>query len=123
MISSPLALVMVQKVLLRNLVTVRSAYVLADVEDSRNINTTDPSTGVTVVDLVLLGRDFHFDPTDTTTAHDGTSCLVSGEGHRYKLASGTDVFAYAVLNIPTATPPGSPVLGDATWSPRQTDAY
>src|SRR6266705_3553261 len=65
------------------------------------------------VAMLLLGRVFHYDHTDTTTAHDGTSCLVSADGLRYKLAVGTDVFAYAVINNTTSVPPGSPTLGDA----------
>lgn len=101
------------KVLLRNLLTARMAYVLADAEDSRNLVAVDPATAAVIVDLVFLGRDFHYDPTDTTTAHDGTSCLVSSDGLRYKLAQGTDVFAYAVLDNTIAAPPGSPTIGDA----------
>lgn len=101
------------KSLLRSLVTARMPYVLADSDDSRNLIATDPSTGAIIVDLMLLGRVFHYDPTDTTTAHDGTSCLVSSDGLRYKLALGSDVFAYAVLDNIIATPPVSPTLGDA----------
>ncbi|MGY4288901.1 hypothetical protein ACVWXO_008121 [Bradyrhizobium sp. LM2.7] len=101
------------KTALRNLLVARMAYVLGDAEDSRNLVAIDPATGAVIVDLVLFGRDFHYDPTDTTTAHDGTSCLVSSDGLRYKLAAGTDVFAYSVLDNTIATPPVSPALGDA----------
>jgi len=103
----------VNKTLTRNVLVARMPYVLADAEDSRNLVATDPSTGAIIVDMMLFGRVFHYDPTDTTTAHDGTSCLVSADGKRYKLALGTDVFAYAVLDNTIATPPGSPALGDA----------
>ncbi|MGJ5203647.1 DUF2793 domain-containing protein [Bradyrhizobium sp. HKCCYLR20261] len=98
---------------LRNLLVARMAYVLADVEDSRDLVAVDPSTGATIIDLVLFGRYFHLDATDTTTAHDGTSCLVSSDGLRYKLAAGTDVFAYSVLDNTLSAPPGSPTRGDA----------
>src|SRR5712664_2283897 len=101
------------KTLVRNIFVARMPYVLADAEDSRNLVAVDPSTGAIIVDLLLLGRVFHYDPADTTTAHDGTSCLVSADGLRYKLAVGTDVFAYAVLDNTIATPPVSPTLGDA----------
>src|SRR5690349_9081061 len=101
------------KTLTRNLLTARMPYVLADSDDSRNLIATDPATGALIVDLLLFGRIFHFDPLDTTTAHDGTSCLVSADGLRYRLALGTDVFAYAVLDNSLATPPVSPSLGDA----------
>lgn len=101
------------KTLARNVLVARMPYVLADTDDSRNLIAVDPSTGAIIVDMLLLGRVFHYDPTDTTTVHDGTSCLVSADGLRYKLALGTDVFAYAVLDNTIATPPGSPSLGDA----------
>ena len=101
------------KTLLRNVTVARFPYVIFDTEDSRNIVLTDPSTGAITTDLLFLGRDFHYDPADTTTAHDGTSCLVSADGLRYKLAVGTDVFAYAVLNNTTSTPPVSPTIQDA----------
>jgi hypothetical protein len=99
--------------LLRNVNVARMPYVLFDADDSRTITFTDPTTGAKTIDLLLFGRVFHYDPTDTTTAHDGTSCLVSLDGLRYKLALGSDVFAYAVLDNTIATPPVSPALGDA----------
>jgi Protein of unknown function (DUF2793) len=101
------------KTLLRNVNVARFPYVLFDADDSRNITLIDPSTGAITIDVMLFGRVFHYDPTDTTTAHDGTSCLVSADGLRYKLAVGTDVFAYAVINNTTSVPPVSPTLGDA----------
>lgn len=101
------------KTLARNVLVARMPYVLADTDDSRNLIAIDPSTGAIIVDMLLLGRVFHYDPTDTTTVHDGTTCLVSADGLRYKLALGSDVFAYAVLDNTIATPPGSPALGDA----------
>lgn len=101
------------KTLVRNVFVARMPYVLIDSEDSRNLAAIDPSTGAKIIDIMFLGRVFHYDPTDTTTAHDGTSCLVSADGLRYKLAVGTDVFAYAVLDNTIATPPVSPSIGDA----------
>lgn len=99
--------------LLRNVNVARMPYVLFDADDSRNIILTDPATGAKTIDLLLFGRVFHYDPTDTTTAHDGTSCLVSSDGLRYKLALGTDVFAYAVIDNAVSVPPVSPTLGDS----------
>ncbi|MCK1669446.1 DUF2793 domain-containing protein [Bradyrhizobium sp. 153] len=101
------------KILLRDLLTVRMPYVLADVDSALNLVALDPDTGAAIVDIMFLGRVFHYDPADLTTAHDGTTCLVSAEGRRYKLASGTDVFAYAVLSNALSTPPASPAAGDA----------
>lgn len=99
--------------LVRNIFVARMPYVLADADDMQTIVAVDPTTGAVIVDVLYLGRVFHYDSTDTTTAHDGTTCLVSYDSKRYKLASGTDVFAYSVLNVTTSTPPGSPTVGDA----------
>lgn len=101
------------KTLVRNVLVARFPYCLFDADDSRNIDFVDASTGAITTDVMLFGRVFHYDPTDTTTVHDGTSCLVSADGLRYKLALGTDVFCYAVLDNTIATPPGSPSLNDA----------
>jgi hypothetical protein len=101
------------KTLLRNVNVARFPYVLFDADDSSNIVFTDPATGAVTIDLMLFGRVFHYDPTDTTTAHAWTTCLVSSDGLRYKLAAGTDVFAHAVLDNAISTPPVSPSLGDA----------
>jgi hypothetical protein len=101
------------KTLLRNLAVARMPYVLADSDVVTNLVAIDPSTGASIVDILFLGRVFHYDSTDTTTANDGVSCLVSFEGRRYKLSSSSDVFAFAVLNGTTSTPPGSPTIGDS----------
>ena len=101
------------KALLRNIVTARMPYVLSDSDVVTNLVALDPSTGAAIVDILYLGRVFHYDPTDTTTANDGVSCLVSSDGRRYKLATSTDVFAYAVLDNSISVPPGSPSIGDA----------
>ncbi len=103
----------VSKTLLRNVLVARMPYVLGDAESLSNIIAIDPSTGAVIVDVLLLGRVFHYDASDRTTVADGTTCLVSADGLRYKLALGTDVFCYAVLDNTLATPPVSPALGDA----------
>jgi hypothetical protein len=101
------------KTLLRGMAVARFPYCLADDEDSRELVAVDPATGDVIPDLMFLGRVFHYDPDDSTSAHDGTACLVSSEGKRYKLANGTDVLAWAVLDVTRAAPPASPTLGDA----------
>lgn len=102
----------VNKTQLRNLLAGRYAYVLAAAEDSRNLIVVDPATGVVTPVLVQNGRVYDYDPADSTTAHDGVSCLVSADNKRYKLAAGTDVVAYAVISATVTAPPGSPSLGD-----------
>lgn len=101
------------KTLLRGMAVARFPYCLADDEDSRELVAVDPATGDVIPDLMLLGRVFHYDATDSSTVHDGSTCLVSSEGKRYKLATGTDVLAWAVLDVTRAAPPASPALGDA----------
>lgn len=101
------------KTLLRNVVTARMPYVLADADDVTDLVAVDPDTGSAIVDIVYLGRLFHYDATDVLTAHDGITCLVTSDGRRYKLSDGSDVFAYSVLDNEIATPPGAPTIGDA----------
>src|SRR5882672_7571383 len=101
------------RVLIRNLLTKRSAYVLADGEDVTNLVAVDPSTGAAIIDILLLGRVFHYDSTDVVTANDGVSCLVTFDGRRYKLSSSSEVVAFAVIDNTHAAPPGSPALQDA----------
>lgn len=103
--------------LLRNLLVARMPYVLADGDNPTNLVAVDPSTGAAIVDIAYLGRVFHFDPLDTTTANDGVTCLVSNEGRRFKLATGTDVVVWGVLSKTPTAPPGSPALGDSYLVP------
>lgn len=101
------------KTLLRNAITARMPYVLADADDVTDLVAVDPDTSSAIIDILFLGRLFHYDSTDTTTANDGITCLVTSDGRRYKLSDGSDVFAYSVLDNAIATPPGSPTIGDA----------
>ncbi|WP_211913110.1 DUF2793 domain-containing protein [Tardiphaga alba] len=101
------------KQLLRNAITARMPYVLADDENATDLIAVDPDSGSAVIDMTFLGRLFHYDPTDMVTAHDGVTCLVSAEGRRYKLSDGSDVFCYSVIDRTHTAPPASPSLGDA----------
>jgi len=65
------------KTLLRGMAVARFPYCLADDEDSRELVAVDPATGDVIPDLMLLGRVFHYDATDSSTVHDGSTCLVS----------------------------------------------
>jgi hypothetical protein len=103
------------KTLLRNVAVARMPYVLADDDDVTDLVAIDPDTGAVIVDILFLGRVFHLDDTDTTTANDGISCLVSFDGLRYKLSDQSSVFAYSVLDNTLTSPPSSPsaAIGDA----------
>jgi hypothetical protein len=64
-----------------------------------------------VVVSAANGFTFFYDATDSTTVDDGTTCLVSGNGLRYKATSGARPFQSSALSFETS-PPGSPVVGD-----------
>lgn len=58
------------------------------------------------------GYVYFYDAADTTTADDGLTCLVTGDGRRYKLADASAIAISAVLALQNS-PPGSPTDGDA----------
>lgn len=98
--------------LTRNVLVKRMPYALAPGDNPQTLVETDPTTGAVILDILLLGRVFHYDAADTTTVHDGVTCIVTSGGKRYKLAAGSDVVAYAVLSRDSVDP-GSPSIGDA----------
>lgn len=61
--------------------------------------------------LTIGGILFQLDPADTTSAHDGVSVIVSGDGYRFK--PGQPAFIPSRVLDRTNTPPGSPAIGDA----------
>src|ERR1044071_8771764 len=71
--------------LLKGVLFKRMPYVLADADNPQDLVAVDTETGAAVIDILFLGRLFHYDPTDGTTAHDGVTCLVTQGGRRYKL--------------------------------------
>ncbi len=96
--------------LLRQLLTKRMAYVLDPSEDARNITAQDPSYGIVPLAMAQNGKLFAYDSTDSTTAHDGLTCLVSADGKRFKT---NDIAQpWSALDKDLSTPPGSPALGD-----------
>jgi hypothetical protein len=67
-------------------------------------------TGLDVIEVSLNGQSFVYDAADTTTAHDGVTCLVSSDGKRFK-AGGLD-WGDAICETRGLTaPPGSPTIG------------
>lgn len=97
--------------LIRAMCERRFAYVLDITEDSRNFIAVDPVSGVLPQVLFQNNISFLFDPTDSTTTHDGVTCLVTSDGKRYK--SGTITPPYSVLSRSTSAQPASPSVGDA----------
>lgn len=96
-------------VALRNALVKRCIYALADSDDPTDfVANTD---GQVTIGLGYAGAVFWLDPADTTTAHDGITCIVTSDGYRYKVSD--FVAPYSVLAINQTTPPGSPSIGDA----------
>jgi len=100
----------VTKATLRTAFVKRVAYCLADSEDLRTLTVVDPNDGTVPLYIIQVGRSFEYDSTDSTTAHDGTSCLVSADGKRFKTV--TFSYPHSVLSRTLTAPPGSPSVGD-----------
>lgn len=98
------------KALIRALCTRRFAYTLTAAESATNFVAADPDTGVVPLYLIQNSTLFAYDSTDSTTAHDGATCLVSSDGKRFK--SGTISVPYSVLDKDTTAQPASPSVGD-----------
>lgn len=101
------------KALLRTMLAKRMVFALADSEDSRDFKFADPDYAVQTLALSFQGNLYDYDATDTTTAHDGITCLLSGDAApaRYKLSDFNK--PYSVLDKDLTAPPGSPAIGDA----------
>lgn len=100
------------KQLVRDLLVKRMAYALTDAEDSQDLIAVNPTSGATILVLIQNGRVFQLDPLDTTTVHDGTTCLVSSEGKRYKID--TFVVPFSVIDKDLTAPPSPAAsIGDA----------
>ncbi|MGJ5203649.1 hypothetical protein [Bradyrhizobium sp. HKCCYLR20261] len=62
----------------------RVSQVFADATEIRNTTLA----GQSAICLKTTGKDYYLDGTDTTTADDGLTCIISNDGKRFKLASG-----------------------------------
>lgn len=58
------------------------------------------------------GYCYFYDSSDSTTADDGLTCLVTGNGLRYYIDEAASISLNSVLSFETS-PPGGPVVGDA----------
>ena len=65
--------------------------------------------------LYFNGLVFRYDSSDTTTAHDGVTCLVTFDAKRFKAdtATGRLLRRYVALDKDLTAPPASPSLGDS----------
>ena len=87
----------------------RFALVLKPTETLSTFNFATGSPPYSVI-YGQTGYVYFYNPDDTTTADDGSTCLVSADGRRYILA---DMSAAAIASVlsQTNTPPGSPTDG------------
>ena len=96
-------------VLIRNALVKRVIYAIAVGETATALVAN--TTGQIPIGLAFDGLIFWYDATDTSSAHDGVSVLVTSDGYRYRA---TDLRRpRAVLANGSVTPPGSPAIGDA----------
>lgn len=100
------------KELLREWAVKRNAFCLRPEEDLRDFNMIDPDGGGTTPAAIQNGLIYSHDEADTTTAHDGVTCLVSADAQRYKLEAGLHS-PFNVLDKDLTAPPVSPSVGDA----------
>lgn len=100
------------KAAIRAMCTRRFAYALTASESATDFVAVDPATGVVPLYLIQNSTLFAYDSTDSTTAHDGATCLVSSDGKRFK--SDTIAPPYSVLDKDTIAQPVSPApsVGD-----------
>lgn len=86
----------------------RSVYVIEGSEDPQDL------TPGFATHLAFHGVVFWYDAADATTAHDGTSCLVTADGKRFKAdgLEGAQRRHWAVKDKDLTAPPVSPAAGD-----------
>ena len=101
---------LVQLTLLEAMVK-RFGYVL-DIGESLGDVDFDVGNPPLCVFSVATGYSYFYDSSDATTADDGLTCLVSGNGFRYHIEDSASISLNSVLGTATS-PPGSPVNGDA----------
>lgn len=90
-------------------------YAVADAAEAAALDLT----GLGTLSLILGTDIFWYDSTDTTTVHDGVTCLVTTDGKRFK-ADGTRVngaVIYAVDDDDLTAPPGGEAIGDSFLLP------
>jgi len=88
----------------------RYLYFLGSAENPQTFDPTN-TAGAIVQVIAFNGKLFWYDALDATTAHDGTTTLVTAGGERFKI-EGVNTLVRSVLDKDLTSPPGSPSLGD-----------
>ena len=91
----------------------RYGYIVKSGENPQDFDPQgEGGTGYLTLVIGFNGKWFWLDPADASTAHDGTTCIVTtATGGRYKV----DGLSYLVIDVADkdlTAPPGSPSLGD-----------
>ena len=86
-------------------------YTMDDGDDPEAFDPRDTDLGLKLRYIIFDGRLFELEPSDSTSAHDGSTVLVTSEGSRYLLRD-QNLPTTSVIDKDLATPPGSPMLGD-----------
>lgn len=94
---------------IRTYTEARTPLVLATAAE---ITTMDVGGSVAVV---LSGRLYYYDSTDTSSGHDGVNVLVDSTGRRFKLQTALQIQSgiWRIADKDLSAPPGSPVDGTA----------
>lgn len=108
--------------LLQNLLVTRAAYVIGASEDPEAFDPRGENGDVVVQLIGYNGHWFWYDEADSTTGHDGETCIVtSATGGRYKV-NGVDLLITHVISKTLTTPP-DPDDVDEEERPSDGDAY
>lgn len=88
----------------------RSAIVIAT---SETLGDFEFSTGDVPLAVIWAktGFVYFYDSTDTTTADDGLTTIVTSDGKRYHVEDSASISVNSILSVETS-PPGSPTVGD-----------
>jgi hypothetical protein len=110
------------RTLLQSLLVTRVAYVLGDAEDPQAFDPRGEDGSPLTLVIGYQGQWFWFDEDDATTAHDGTTCIVTtATGGRYKIF-GTDLLVQWVISKTEMDPP-DPDDPTPALRPSNGDAY
>ena len=101
---------------LRNFLVKRVIYPLGDAEDPTAFDALDADTGAIPQGLAWQSIIYWLDPADTTSAHDGTTVLVTNDGYRYKIPEYAGL-VLSVLDADLTAPPDEPEANDAYLVP------
>ena len=112
--------------LMQALLIERYVYVLDSVPAENDFDPTGTGTITLGITVQGVGEIFWYDSTDSTTSHDGVTCIVGANGERFKI-DGTDYLVHSVLSFTLTDPPteldSPPVdLGDAYLIPAGSSA-